>query len=122
LDTKSRSVVCVGLERVSNGKDYLAQWTLAERSVEGEGIRSVFRAGMIVRHDGEPFEGTVKVQATTKLGLGLFGWPWSGQNPIVVRPSVEVGQGPDVQDFSQLTDEHWATICNFPGPSSVRWR
>jgi hypothetical protein len=95
-------------------------WTLLEESKQGEGIPSEFTLAILLQHDNRPFQGTVRVMAKTKSGIRVLGWPWSSPKPAVFRPGVSFGEQLEVEDFGQLSDEHWRQLCDFPGLISVR--
>jgi hypothetical protein len=99
--------------------DNMAIWTLLENSKQGDGIPLDFRAAVLVQHAGRPFQGTIKISVRTKLGLKLFGWPWSTPNPLLFRPDVSFGALLGVADLDTLEDSHWRKLCDFPGVVSV---
>jgi len=101
--------------------DNTARWELAENSALGRGVPAEFRCGVIVEHGGQDVEGTVKIAAQTKMGLSLFGWPWSESRPVVIKPGMSYGEGVDgVNDFAAIRDDQWDTLCSFDGDVVVR--
>jgi hypothetical protein len=114
MQIKGRSWSTPGLEH-----DNMAIWTLLENSKQGDGIPLDFRAAVIIQHNGQPFQGTIKISTRTKWGLKLFGWPWSVAKPLRFSPSIAFGESLGVSDFESLDESHWARLCDFPGVVSV---
>ncbi|KAF2188397.1 hypothetical protein K469DRAFT_748696 [Zopfia rhizophila CBS 207.26] len=103
-------------------QDNMAIWTVLENSKQGDGIPPDFKSAVLLQHTGQPFQGTLRILAKTKMGIRLFGWPWSAPNPLLFKPDASLGQQLDFSDFDQLSDEHWRQLCDFPGVvSSCRW-
>jgi hypothetical protein len=71
--------------------DNVARWELAENTALGRGIPTEFRCGVVVEHGGQEVEGTLKISAQTRMGLSLFGWPWSESRPVVIKPDTRYG-------------------------------
>ncbi|KAK3312651.1 hypothetical protein B0H66DRAFT_568603 [Apodospora peruviana] len=99
--------------------DNVARWELAENNATGRGIPGEFRCGVVVEHDGEQeIEATVKIAAQTKMGLSLFGWPWSENRPVVIQPGTRysgeedgVESGVVMGEFSEMGDDKWKLLC-----------
>jgi len=99
--------------------DNAARWTLTENSEIGDGIPVEFRTAVLIENQNQAFRGTLKIHATTKLGLRIFGWPWSAPSPLIFNPDVSFGEKLS-PEFDSMSEETWARLCEFHGPISVR--
>ena len=99
--------------------DNMVIWNLSENSKQGDGIPSDFKVALLVQHEGKPFHAVVKVRATTKSSLALFGWPWPKPKPLVLNPDVALGEPIGVIKFDELTNEHWESLIDLQGAGDV---
>jgi hypothetical protein len=97
----------------------IAIWKVTENPKQGEGIPNELSLGVIVRHGGGTFHGTVEIKVKTWSNISLFGWPWPKPNPLVFRPSVSLGVATGVKDFAELTGEDWTKLVPFVSPGLV---
>jgi hypothetical protein len=100
------------------GRDDQAIWTILEQSTQGEGVVDL-NAAVLIQHNDQPFQGTVKILAKTKSGIRVFGWPWDAPDPLLFKPSVALGPQLNLVDFDQLSDDHWRQLCEYQGVVSV---
>jgi hypothetical protein len=100
--------------------DNMVVWNLSENSKQGDGIPSDIKVALLVQHDGKPFHAIVKVRATTKSNLSLFGWPWPEPSPLVLSPEVTLGEPIELDKFEDLTNEHWESFIDLQGAVEVR--
>lgn len=99
--------------------DNMIIWTLTENSKQGDGIPADFKVAILVQHEGVPFQGIVKIKATTKLNLSLFGRPWPKPNPLILSPEVSLGSSMGMTDFDELEDEHWQKMIDAQAAEAV---
>ena len=99
--------------------DNMAIWNLSENSKQGDGIPSDINVALLVQHDGKPFHAVVKIRATTKSSLSLFGWPWPEPSPLVLSPEVTLGELTKLDKFEDLTNEHWESFIDQQGAIDV---
>ena len=99
--------------------DNMVIWNLSENSKQGEGIPADFRVGLLVTHHGGPFQATVRVKATTKSNISLFGWPWPDQSPVVLSPNVVLGNLGVVNELDKVTDDQWQSLIDLQSSLDV---
>ncbi|KAL5319096.1 hypothetical protein ACEPPN_014166 [Leptodophora sp. 'Broadleaf-Isolate-01'] len=96
------------------GRDDQAIWTILEQSMRGEGVVDL-NAAVLIQHNDQPFQGTVKILTKTKSGILVFGWPWDTPYPLLFKPSVALGPQLNLVDFDQLSDDYWRQLCEHQG-------
>lgn len=99
--------------------DNMVIWSLTENSKQGDGIPADFKVAMLVLHDGAPFQATVKIKATTRSNLSLFGRPWPKPSPLILSPEISLGDSIGMKDFDGLEDEHWKKMIDAQGAEDV---
>jgi hypothetical protein len=104
--------------RTSRTGNNRVNWTITENSRQEEGIPNAFRVALIVTHDCEPIQATVKLSVKTKWGT-LFGRPWSKPSPLILEPVRSYGPKVTSSTFDDLTEENWKQVIDFDGKLTV---
>jgi hypothetical protein len=97
----------------------VVEWTLRENELQGEGVPNDFKVAILVQHAGVPFQSTVKVKATTRSNLALFGRPWPKPDPLIFSPTVSLGLPLGLQNFDDLKDGNWKDLTGFDDFAAV---
>jgi hypothetical protein len=101
-----------------NGNNWdIVYWDSKENRKAKHGIPDRLNVGIIVGSDG-PFQGIVEVTVDTPLKDGLFGFPWSKDDPVPFYPGVLKGLSPRVIEFDKLTEEDWKAMI----PYEMEWQ
>lgn len=80
-----------------------------ENSAEKRGVPRELYFGVLVECEGP-------IQADVRTTIGdRSAWPWTTDDPIVVKPGVAYGSLPQeiTRKFEQLTDENWSTLVPY---------
>lgn len=95
--------------------DDMVIWRVDENYAQADGIPRDMRTAVLVQHTGDVFQATVHIKVRTRIGMSLFGWPWSKPTPLVVSNKSSFGDGILPGDFSALEESHWLQLTEFPG-------
>jgi hypothetical protein len=100
--------------------DDMMIWRISENPGDPNGIPGDFKAAALVQHkgSGEVFQATVQIKVRTRMGMSLFGWPWSKPTPLVISDKESFGS-PMTTPFDSLKESDWAQMTEFPGLVSV---
>ncbi|EXJ86690.1 hypothetical protein A1O3_03643 [Capronia epimyces CBS 606.96] len=92
-------------------------WWITENAAQDDGIPRELKSAVLVQHkdSGEAFQATVHVKVRTRMGLSLFGWPWSKRTPLVISNKERFGKAAITTTFDDLEDKDWLQLTEFPG-------
>ncbi|KAK0751417.1 hypothetical protein B0T18DRAFT_387548 [Schizothecium vesticola] len=79
-------------------------WTLREVDRSEVGINESIKLAVVVAHHG-PFRATVKVSATTGVGLKVRSFPWSRDDPLLFDGRTPKGKQLRVSEFWGLEEK-----------------
>ncbi|KAK5047441.1 hypothetical protein LTR84_006537 [Exophiala bonariae] len=95
--------------------DDMVRWKVDENYAQADGVPTDLKTAVLVQHTGEAFHATVHIKARTRMGISLFGWPWSKPTPLVVSNKSSFGAAVLPEDFSTLEEHHWLQLTEFHG-------
>jgi len=102
--------------------DDMVIWRVDENYAQADGIPRDLKTAVLVQHTGDVFQATVHIKVRTRMGMSLFGWPWSKPTPLVVSNKSSFGNGVLPENFAALEEQHWLQLTEFPGLIGVSSR
>lgn len=99
--------------------DDMVIWRVDENYAQADGIPRDLKTAVLVQHTGEVFQATVHIKVRTRMGVSLFGWPWSKPTPLIVSDKSSFGDDILPDNFSTLEEQHWLQLTEFQGLVAV---
>jgi hypothetical protein len=99
--------------------DDMVIWRVDENYAQADGIPRDVKTAVLVQHTGDVFQATVHIKVRTRMGMSLFGWPWSKPTPLIVSDKSSFGSVVVPENFSALEEHHWLQLTEFPGLVAV---
>ncbi|TAQ87732.1 hypothetical protein B7494_g3966 [Chlorociboria aeruginascens] len=90
----------------------IVYWEIKENRRTKYGIPDQLNVAVVVERDGA-FTASVEVTVDTPLFNGIFGFPWSKNNPVAFVPEVVMGEQPRTTKFDELRDEEWRALIPY---------
>lgn len=99
--------------------DDMVIWRVDENYAQADGIPRDLKTAVLVQHTGEVFQATVHIKVRTRMGVSLFGWPWSKPTPLIVSDKSSFGDDILPDNFGTLEEQHWLQLTEFQGLVAV---